>query len=236
MIYGSCVSRDALDYANYDVELVRYIARSSLATQQSLPVIKNELLESLPSQFQKNMMRVDMEKTLFSSIDENEFDLLLLDLIDERFSIGLFGAGRLTLSSEFLAVVPKDCSYPEWNRFSEEKFDAWCRALNELMFIIHQKKNKPVIVLNKVYFSGLSGLSKSEATECNSFMPSEIVRNNNFLNRMYDYIESSFDDIRLLEYPNSLFVANPEHKWGLAPFHYIDELYEMTMSKLLAIG
>ncbi|WP_421132561.1 DUF6270 domain-containing protein [Alteromonas sp. A079] len=234
VVYGSCVSRDALEYADFDCELVKYIARTSLATQQSIPVIKSDLLDALPSSFQRKMMRVDMEKSLLFLLDECDFELLLLDLIDERFSIGLFGAGRLTLTNEFLNVYPKNIEYLEWNRFSDEKFEAWCRGFNELMFVIRQKRNKPTVVLNKVYFAGYSGVDKNSAVECTSFMSTEVTRNNIFLNRMYEYIESNFIDVKILEYSDSLFIANPNHKWGLAPFHYIDELYDETMSKLSA--
>lgn len=234
VVYGSCVSRDALEYANFDCELIQYIARTSLATQQSIPALKNDLLDKLTSQFQRNMMRVDMEKTLFSLLNANDFDLLFLDLIDERFSIGLFGAGRLTLTNEFLSVVPKNLEYTEWNRFSDEKYEAWCRGFNEMMFLVRQKETKPTVVLNRVYFSGYSGVTKGDAVECPSFMPTEITRNNSFLNRMYEYVESNFKDVKILEYSNSLFVANPNHKWGLAPFHYIDELYIETITKLSA--
>lgn len=87
-IYGSCVSRDMLEYQQAEVTLVKYIARSSLAAQLSVPFKNEAILDRLPSKFQREMLQVDMEKTLFKQLQQSDFDVLLLDFIDERFSIG----------------------------------------------------------------------------------------------------------------------------------------------------
>lgn len=42
---------------------------------------------------------------------------------------------------------------------------------------------------------------------------------------MYDFLEKNLPKECIVEVNNDLLIANPEHKWGLASFHYIDEYY-----------
>lgn len=231
-IYGSCVTRDMLEYPHTDITLVRYIARTSLAAQLSAPYINETCLSRLPSKFQREMMQIDMAKTLFSQLKQYEYDLLLLDFIDERFSIGLFDGARLTLSKEFIDANRSEIKYPEWNRFSQEKYAAWQRGFAELFALINTKVKQPKIVVNKVWFAANSGSNVIDAQLCNTFMASEIQRNNDYLAKLYDYISLNYPTAKFIEYPEKLFVANPKHKWGLAPFHYIDDLYIKTLEQL----
>lgn len=232
-IFGSCVSRDAFDFPGADVTLVNYVARTSLASQLSAPYVLPDIVEKLPSKFQREMMMIDMGKTLFGILQQDIFDLLFLDFIDERFSIGLFDGARLSLTQEFVAGVAGNLIYSEWNRFSEEKFSAWKRGFDELIDLISLKANAPLIVINKVYFAAKSGEDFQSSVKCERFMDSEITRNNKFLNRMYNYVESNYKNIQFITYDDRFLVAKPSHKWGLAPFHYIDDLYFETLRQIM---
>lgn len=235
-IYGSCVSRDMLEYQQAEVTLVKYIARSSLAAQLSAPFKNEAILDRLPSKFQREMLQVDMEKTLFKQLQQSDFDVLLLDFIDERFSIGLFNGARLTLSREFLDANRGELSYPEWNRFSREKLMAWQRGFAELYDLVTNKTKPSQIIVNKVFFAAKSGSGINDATLCTTFMASEIQRNNTYLASLYEHISTNFPSVRFIDYPEALFVANPKHTWGLAPFHYIDELYLRMFEQLKTLG
>lgn len=221
-----------LDYQQGEITLVKYIARTSLAAQLSVPYINQSIVERLPSKFQKEMMNVDMDKTLLIKIQRADFDVLLLDFIDERFSIGVIDGARFTLSREFLDANRKELSYPEWNRFSVEKYTAWQRGFAELVALVKQKTRSPKMVINKVYFSALSGTSCVDFSKCASFMDSEIKRNNDYLDKLYAHVATTYPEIDFIEVPDKLLIANPKHKWGLAPFHYIDELYLFVLQKL----
>ncbi|MDR7119312.1 DUF6270 domain-containing protein [Rheinheimera soli] len=234
-IYGSCVSRDALEYQQDQFTLVKYVARTSLSAQLSPPLLLPEVIEKLSSKFQKEMMLIDMQKTLLKLIQLHDFDVLLLDLIDERFSIGLFNGARLTLSKEFIDANAGMIRYPEWNRFSEIKFTAWQRGFAELIELIRCKKNPPKIILNKVLFAVNAGTDLDNSTKCTAFMDTEIARNNTYLLKMYEYISANFNDVICLEYPERYFVADLQHKWGLAPFHYVTDLYKETLRKLMSL-
>lgn len=232
-IYGSCVSRDAFDYQQGLFSLVKYVARTSLAAQLAAPIVLPDLLAKVPSKFQHEMMLIDMDKSLFKLLQQHEYDMLLVDLIDERFSIGLFNGARLTLSREFLDANAKVQTYPEWNRFSDEKFAAWQRGFSELVALVKAKVKPVKIIINKVYFADKVGPNTLSAVPCTAFLATEITRNNDYLSKMYQFIANTFPEIHCIQYTSDYFVANPQHKWGLAPFHYVDDLYNETIHQLV---
>lgn len=55
---------------------------------------------------------------------------------------------------------------------------------------------------------------------------------NIFLKCVYTAIKYKYPSIIFIEYPNKLFLANSNHKWGVAAYHYIDELYLETIHKI----
>lgn len=50
---------------------------------------------------------------------------------------------------------------------------------------------------------------------------------------MYIAIETFFPQINSINYKNTDFIAKSNHKWGEAPFHYIDDVYHKTINKLI---
>ena len=48
---------------------------------------------------------------------------------------------------------------------------------------------------------------------------------------MYDHIER-VARLRVIAYPDSLLVAEREHKWGVSPFHYTRAMYMHTLAQL----
>jgi hypothetical protein len=52
-------------------------------------------------------------------------------------------------------------------------------------------------------------------------------RNNAWLERAYDLLEAALGDRALppVEVDASLRVADPGHRWGIGPYHYVDEYY-----------
>ena len=232
-IFGSCVCRDALEFLNDDFKLVKYIARTSLAAQFSEPLVLPEVLNNLTSKFQKNVMSVDMEKSLLKDVASNDFDVLLIDFIDERFGIAEFEGGeRLTLCSEFLSARPSDLVYSEINRFESRKFEFWKIGFSKLIREIRLKSSSPLIVINKVYFAKTAGNSIATAVPSHQYNYLELIKNNCYLDQMYNFIHENFPEVVFIDYDKRYLVANLSHKWGVAPFHYIDELYHETCLRL----
>jgi hypothetical protein len=191
-IFGSCVSRDAMEFYNDDYTLVKYLGRSSLAAQFSEPLVLPEDLNNLTSKFQKNAMSVDIEKSLLKDVVSNDFDVLLIDFIDDRFVIAKFEGGeRLTLCSEFLSARPSALVYSEINRFESRKFEFWNIGFSKLIREIRLKSSPPLIVINKVYFAKTARNSIATAVPSHQYNYLELIKNNCYLDQMYNFIHET---------------------------------------------
>ncbi len=232
LVLGSCVSRDALEYAPAGaLEPVGYFARSSLAALTSAPFVDGAALARIPSPFQRRMVRFDMQKTLWKVLETTRFDVLLLDLIDERFAVvDLPGKGRHTLSAEYAAVRVPLAGEREYIADSDAKMALWCAGWARLSSVLANSGQLHKLRVNRVYWgredvAGVA-LEKPQAPF--------IARMNRHLDRMYDEIAKTVPPAQFIKYKTEDFRPDPAHKWGLAPFHYAPALYRHTISALLA--
>ncbi len=89
LIYGSCVSRDIFNLEeSRDFKLTDYYARSSMASLCSEAYENEEALSRIPSAFRRRMVACDFSKEILSAKDKfAAADVILIDLIDERFDL-----------------------------------------------------------------------------------------------------------------------------------------------------
>lgn len=101
-IQGSCVTRDAFEFNKENFNLVHYGARSSLATLAFNSPKYEFNLNAINSNFQKRMVEDDIKRNVLNNIESKDFDILILDFIDERDGlVNINNYGWVTNSSEF---------------------------------------------------------------------------------------------------------------------------------------
>lgn len=223
-ICGSCVSRDAFEFAGPELHLAGYIARSSLASafDEHVPDARlHENLARIPSAFQRRMVGWDLKRSAADVIDTANWDIVLLDLIDERFSLLQIDGALVTMSGEFMKTGIRGDPERLIASGSEAHVTAWKRGFARFLDTVGAEQ----VVVNKVFW----------ATHDNFGEPLErqewISHNNATLARMYDHIER-VARLRVIAYPDSLLVAEREHKWGVSPFHYTRAMYMHTLAQL----
>ncbi|ECQ5431626.1 hypothetical protein FZJ70_09100 [Campylobacter coli] len=151
-ILGSCVSRDPFELADEkDFQIVGYIARTSFASFASKPYVDQKIIKNIPSPWQQKMVLNDMSKTTFKKILNSNFDVLLIDLIDERLNLSIFNEYIHTLSSEYKKALYRPNQYHIIERFSEEKFELWKKGIEKVYEDLQKIQHR--IILNKVYYS-----------------------------------------------------------------------------------
>lgn len=221
-IVGSCVSRDIFNYPNDGFEVVAYRARSSSATLTTPAVLGSAyykyIEERIGSPFQQKMVFNDFKKITLKQLELYEYDLLLLDLIDERFHLGVINDSIVTRSNEFVAskIVPNRII----STFSDEFFELWRQGITLLLTHLADKK----VILPKVYWASQAVGYNHPAFDQEQLK--NIEAHNAKLERMYAYLaEERFNNLQIVDIDRSLLIANGDHKWGLSPFHYIDEYY-----------
>ncbi|WP_086250937.1 DUF6270 domain-containing protein [Campylobacter devanensis] len=225
LIFGSCVSRDALEYdKDNSFELVGHFARSSFASLISKPCVDLEVINSIESKFQKQMVLQDMDKSFYHYIKNNEFDILLVDLIEERFHLVLNEDGSmLTYSAEYKNAQKNNVKL--LNRYHEKKFNLWFSGFSRLISILKSLNKLDKIYINEVFWSNNLNLISQDYLE----------QSNAFLSKMYEKIREYIPKSQFITYDNNLFYCNENHKWGGAPYHYCDEFYQSTIEQLKKI-
>jgi len=227
-ILGSCVSRDALESASGKFEITHYIARTSIASIGMEAVSDDDVrrrIEALQSPFQRRMVLNDLDKTTMSLIAGTPFDLLLLDFVDERFNLVLSGSTFFSMSGELersgLDISGRSVVTPESDVF----LVLWLAGLQRPMSSIERSK----IVLNRVYWAEHFPDGKDVASM------GWIRRSNAQLQRLYDAVDKYWLLPRI-DYPPEVVLADRESRWGIAPYHYTEILYQHTLAELEKIA
>lgn len=240
-IFGSCVSRDILEYASSgSFALKTYIARQSIlsATSNQINDIADEDI-LLESQFQKRMVLADLRKNAFDTLKNDGSKYLLIDLIDERFPLALINGSICTASNEFVCGLPekrklypqakkrlvKDTLYLE-KRAMDERIDHFCKLLSEIYPADH-------IVLHRAKMVDRYIAKNGEIVDFSKAYLKNNLEVNTILEHMYCRIEKCIPGIRIIDEMQGTF-ATESHKWGLSPMHYEEGYYHRVLNKLLS--
>jgi hypothetical protein len=236
LILGSCVSRDILELdGGHTLDLVAYCARSSFASAfADGPFPVDQVDTSLiASSFQKRMVEIDLYKRLPRIIEDCEYDLLLVDLIDERFSLFKEEGGNLcTASNELLSAGVTAKKFEEEIEFgSELHFKLWKKGWDAFIAKLESINKLDCLRLNKVYWAECMSDRK---TPVEGFAPKYIVQANSYLRRLYAYINKTLPPQQIIHFDSEVFVAAEKHKWGVSPFHYSSDYYREALKGILA--
>ena len=153
------MSRDILNYpqAKPQFVLVDYYARCSIASLGTEPIEMLSAVQRIGSKFQRRMVERDIRKDFLSELSRLQFDILLFDLIDERFNLYVEPEGRAcTLSSELVSSGFRADSNGGAKYFSgPEEFcrlwkAGWSSLVNKLMGIGVLDR----LLVNQVFWGG----------------------------------------------------------------------------------
>lgn len=223
-VYGSCVSRDPFDCASISLDVVGYVARCSLGSAFLPPLSSEQLLpevDKLKSQFQKRMLRIDAEKSLEGLLRSSNYDVLVVDFVDERLNTIQVGASALTESAELKETgydAPADDVCEPW---SETGLALRLQGIQALTRIVDPNK----IIVNRVYWATVD-------TDGVPFPRSRwFDRNNRLLYDLYKEIEK-IPGVRFIDYPGGAPMAAAKHKWGRQPYHYSELANDHFLAEL----
>lgn len=230
-ILGSCVTRDPFELSteNYDIT---YLARTSFASAFQNKKVNNIDTSNINSTFQRKMVNNDLSKTTENILISSNPDWILIDFIDERFNLFRTNNNEIfTLSPELV----DNCLYnKEGEKIlsnSDIFFELWANGWNKFIEIVKNNNLLDKIIINKVFWTNKN--NKNGTVVSNKY-ENWIHENNKWLNKLYEYVEKQ-NNVKIIEYPESLLIADYNHKWGMQPYHYIAEsqLYFLEKLKLL---
>lgn len=225
-IFGSCVSRDAFTFSpRGTLNVGAYLARSSLASAFfPEPVLEDWLqnLSKIESPFQRRMVECDMRKHAGRLLECSTADVVLLDLIDERFNVVSLGGSLATWSSEFSKLeLAKESFGPVFRPGDIRRAELWHEGARRLVDLVGADR----LILNEVYWAELLADGQELPRQ------ESIRAANALLANMYSSIRS-FGVHRCISYPQEYLRADPDHKWGVSPFHFVPQFYNATIERL----
>lgn len=233
-IYGSCVTRDGVDIAweSRGLHLSGYVARQSLISATSPADASKFRLDSVSSPFQKRMIAGDLSGNLFDQLRARQgaVDLLLWDLTDERLGIQTVpgGGGHVTRVVNYSKGIwqgheplgtPVTLGAPK-------HWDLWRVAADQMAAFL--EKNG---LLKRTAVNATPWATETDAGERVSYEPMPPEKFNETMLSHYEYLgELGFKVVRP---DQATVIARTDHKWGLAPFHYINEVYSNLLDHVL---
>jgi hypothetical protein len=221
-IHGSCVTRDAFNYPPFGKEHIHYYqARSSLCTKHLPPAQPPQaLLDALSNKFKTKMLTFDLSRAPIP----NQYPVIF-DLIDERFEVCEYQGVSYTQSENPQGITPS-IIHP---KHSQERLDLFSQGVSH---IYHRLKETPVL-LHKAHYATQYRCSVDSTLKPLPTDKEHIKAMNAYLDTLHDAFLQAVPHAIPIEVDQSLRVANPNHIWGLAPYHYIDDYYASLQRLIL---
>ena len=224
------MSRDTVDpLLGENFELKRYVARQSLisAGTDATQLVPNV---NLSSPFQRRMLEADIEGSLFRDVDENAaVDLVLWDLNVERLGAWQLDADAfVTDSGEFRSTENYNnitAGVPHIDFGEEDHFRIW----KERFFQFKQVLQENGLVDKTILLAPDWALVDETGETVGLFEAVKAGVYNAMYRRYWDFAEThGFEVVRMQD-----TVADSRHKWGPAPFHYTESVYEKLRKPIL---
>lgn len=230
-IYGGCTSRDTADfcYDDYGMELHSYIARQSLISAFSPAAPDGFDLSKVKGKFQSRMLAGDIAGSLPGHLETSadSIDLIVWDFMIERTGVHeVKGGGMITRNS----VHRRNKRLGQLHRFgTEEHFTLWCGALEKF-----ETETKRLGLFEKTVVNATPwALVDTSGTrpDYNAGMSPELF--NEVVEAYWSAAEEA--GLKVARIAQEDAVADPEHKWGPAYFHYVPETYKAQMEAITAL-
>lgn len=236
LIFGSCVSRDifSLEYSR-EFQVTDYYARSSLASLSSEAYENDEALNRIPSPFQRRMVANDFSKEILTAGAKLEnADVILIDLIDERFDLVVFPSGGMITNSAELTtsglLAEPGLEFGLVKQGSSERRELWLQGMRKFLDLLKAHNKLGCVLVNKVYWA-----SEFEGDTDSVYpIPRHTVDKANLdLDWMYDALSNELREDQFLTFLPGVCTASESHRWGVSPFHYSDLYYKDALLQII---
>jgi hypothetical protein len=241
-IWGSCVTRDAFAIASRAEQLEQYLplvyygARSSWISQDSRAYPTTEADLGGLDGFGLRMVEEDLAKTVVDRLVEHRPDIVVLDLVDERLQLARLGKSWIT-GSDYL-----------------KRTDLWTRALAESDEVSSMTQAKR----QKLFAASARRLAKRLVRDLpeTTFVLNEAPYTTEVADgtqlpepqagwaRDLDAAQRPMMEVLVAEFgprlvratpPAEVCLADPDHRWGITSYHYIEAYYHWLIDVLLAV-
>lgn len=248
-VIGSCITRDLWPILGADTSHLLYISRTSLASLFSEPIGPLALADEPPEplkRHQHNAVVADLTKTALRDLVNHQPSHIILDFIDERFD--LLSANGAIVSHSWELEVSGYCQQPSLSQARAVARQSgacdvfWSNGLREFAALVEATPLRGAkIILHAAQWAGDyldadGGRRKFPGElELMAGLAASSRDHNRLLDRYQTNFMHQFPDAGIVEAPEHR-VADSAHRWGLSPFHYVDDYYRDIWRQLRALG
>ena len=224
-IWGSCVTRDIFSELDIDQYVGDYRARTSLHSFFEDPIRKDQMpnLDVITSPFQRRMVEADFRKKDLNLLN---CEYLIIDFIDERFDIVDFENSKVTLSNELSKVIDQIGDVEvSFKRGSVEDLSNWrlsCEKFSKRFVGVKTILHSSRFATHKLVNSSLEANDKQNM----------ILKMNELLLKYEQIFIEEVSPVLIIKVNQYKIVSNVNHRWGVAPFHYILPYYKEAYEQL----
>lgn len=228
IVYGSCVARDTVEALGDDGATLGYAARQGFISAVSGDAALDGSIQ-LDSDFQRNSVEMDVQGTAMSQVQSSarKSNVLILDLVDERLGVYRAPNGAYVTRTWELVnsgiIEQQEDSMQLIDFGTEEHFHLWHSAA-EIIIAELSRLGLPTVVLAPPF------AERDLEGEALTYLDRPIGEWNTTFDRYYDAIGRL--GVPVLRPPAELAIADRNHRWGLAPFHYAAPMYEWFCTTL----
>ena len=226
-VYGSCVSRDTLEYLRpLGYGLVDYVARHGLVTAFDPVPVALDGPVATTSSFQRRMIELDHRRGLVPLLESvaERVDVLLWDLCDERLGLRRLPDGAVVTRSVDLLSTGLDARLaerstlvgfgtPEHRRLWQATLPRWRELLERTGLL-----DRLVLLAPPWAARAVDG----------SASPTSFGRTPDAANPVfaaYTADATAALGCPVVTLPEEQVRSDPDHQWGFAPFHYAEATY-----------
>jgi hypothetical protein len=229
-ILGSCVSRDsfsALSRMKAHAELSLYYARTSIISLMSERFVEPENYGE-DRGFETKCVQRDLRKTFFTDFAQAAPEILVLDFIDERFTIGRLGDRWCAATNAFFRIPWRPEVLAGFERLSKHSpaiMERW--EAEFLRFRDRVLEIQPGIRV-VIHDARHAELTTQENGGVGPFAQEELQRSrfaNRTLARMAEFAANAFPGASVISPSKDTLIADHAHQWGHLPYHYIKPFY-----------
>jgi hypothetical protein len=247
-IVGSCITRDLWPIQGGGSEHLLYISRTGLPSLLGAPVEGFAPARRPPGDLHRhehNALVADLQKTALGRLVAFQPTHLIFDFIDERFDLLAAGDAIATASAElhrsgYLKRHELKAARP-LPRLSAASERLWLEAAAEFAALVRATPlGRAQLILHEARWAADQRLADGTIApvrdvEIVTGQPVEIAPYNDLLARQEAAFLGLMPPMARVD-AAAQRLADPDHRWGLSPFHYVPEYYDEVRRQLDALG
>jgi hypothetical protein len=250
-IIGSCITRDVWPIVGEaPPDDLLYISRTSLPSLFATPLAGVQVAQEPPPElaaFPHRAMVADLQKTALTALLAHRPSHIIFDFIDERLDLLSVGGTLVTHSWELDVSGYLDQPAFENARSIARAAPAsdliWRQGAAEMLaFIASTPLREARLIVHESrwaerYLDAAGAIREfGDDVEIFAGKPARIADYNALLDRYYGAFRALLPNAARISAPAELQLGDSGHRWGLSPFHYVEDYYRHIRCELQALG